>query len=542
MHVSASHELLSVFREYERTSTTVIDAYLSPLLRGYLERLAAAAARGRPAGAGDHALERRPDERRARPAATPPGRCCPDRPPARSAPRTPARCPGSDDVLSFDMGGTSCDVAVIDDGAVRQTSRAGDRRAGALQLPMVDVHTVGAGGGSIALGRRRRRAARRPAVRGRRARAGLLRARRRRSRPSPTPTCCSATSAPDAPLAGGVRLDPAPPSARSRTLGRRARAGRRGDRGGIVRVADEEMLRALRVVTVERGIDPRGYALVAFGGAGPDARRAARRAARHRAGALPARRRRAVRARARDGRPPPRRRAQRAAERGATIADGRARAMPSRELAGEAARAGCPSRASRPTTTCATRARPSSWRSSRRPDAGVASCASASSRRTQSATATPTRDGELELVNVRVAAIERRRTRRRRRRRRRSAAAQRQPPRALRRRAARDRGAAGPPAPGERVAGPAVCELPEATVVVPPGWARPRRRRTAPARRWSARVSAQPRPRHAAGAGRRLRAVCEEMGAVLVRAAHSANIKERRDASTALFDCGRRRW
>ena len=87
------------------------------------------------------------------------------------------RLSGSDRVLSFDMGGTSCDVAVIDDGVVRQSSEQ-EIAGRALQLPMVDVHTVGAGGGSIAWARRRRRAARRPAFGGRGAGPGGLRTRR----------------------------------------------------------------------------------------------------------------------------------------------------------------------------------------------------------------------------------------------------------------------------------------------------------------------------------------------------------------------------
>ncbi|MGH2979723.1 MAG: hydantoinase/oxoprolinase family protein, partial [Solirubrobacterales bacterium] len=148
VHVSASHDLLAVFREYERTSTTVIDAYLSPLLAGYLDQLCRRAAEAglpepeimrsnggltSPAEAGRHAAW----AVLSGPAAG-----------AVGAARTGALS-GSDHVLSFDMGGTSCDVAVIDDGVVRQSSEQeiGGRP---LQLPMVDVHTVGAGGGSVA--------------------------------------------------------------------------------------------------------------------------------------------------------------------------------------------------------------------------------------------------------------------------------------------------------------------------------------------------------------------------------------------------------
>ncbi len=98
---------------------------------------------------------------------------------------------GERDVLCFDMGGTSCDVCLIDDSQVAETAER--TIAGRpLALPALDIHTVGAGGGSIAW--RDPGGALRvgPGLRGRRSRARLLRARRPRSRRSPTPTCCSA--------------------------------------------------------------------------------------------------------------------------------------------------------------------------------------------------------------------------------------------------------------------------------------------------------------------------------------------------------------
>jgi N-methylhydantoinase A len=266
LHVSASHELVSVFREYERTSTTVIDAYLSPLLRGYLDRLATqATASGLP----------EPEIMRSSGGLT--GAAEAGRHAAWTVLSGPAAgavgaahagaLSGRADLLSFDMGGTSCDVAVIDDGDVRSASE--QSIAGRpIQLPMVDVHTVGAGGGSIGWADA----------------GGALRAGPRSAGAVPGPACYgrggrepTVTDAnlvlgylgTDAPLAGGIRLD--------RGAAERALEGLAGELGldvertaqGIVRVADEEMLRALRVATVERGVDPRRYALVAFGGAGP---------------------------------------------------------------------------------------------------------------------------------------------------------------------------------------------------------------------------------------------------------------------------------
>src|SRR6201996_4834888 len=147
LHVSASHEVLPRFREYERASTTAIDAYLSPLLGRYLGRLEEATdAAGIPApqvmlSSGGVA----PAEEAARAGAWS----------VLSAPAGGAvgagllaRLSGDGNALGFDMGGPSCDVCVVEDGAVR---RSDSRTIGGrpIQLPTVDVHTVGAGGGSI---------------------------------------------------------------------------------------------------------------------------------------------------------------------------------------------------------------------------------------------------------------------------------------------------------------------------------------------------------------------------------------------------------
>ncbi|MBK5221243.1 MAG: hydantoinase/oxoprolinase family protein, partial [Thermoleophilia bacterium] len=147
LHVSASHEVLPRFREYERCSTTAIDAYLTPLLARYLGQLGeASAAGGLPQplvmqSSGGVA----PAEEAARA-----GAWSVLSGPAGGAVGAGllARASGDGNALGFDMGGTSCDICVIDDGEVRRTeSRVIGGRT--IQLPMVDVHTVGAGGGSI---------------------------------------------------------------------------------------------------------------------------------------------------------------------------------------------------------------------------------------------------------------------------------------------------------------------------------------------------------------------------------------------------------
>ena len=264
-HVSASHEVLPAFREYERCSTTVIDAYLSPLLGRYLSRLTEACReRGLP----------EPEVMRSS------GGTADSSEAARSGAWSVLSGPAGGAVgaavlasaagghaIGLDMGGTSCDVCVVEGGEVRRTD-AREIAGRPIQLPMVDVHTVGAGGGSI----------------GWRDQGGALRVgpHSAGSEPGPAsygrggtePTVTDANLmlgylAPDSSLAGGVALD--------REAARRSIAALGDELGlseieaaeGIIRVANQEMVRALRVVTVERGIDPRGFALLPFGGAGP---------------------------------------------------------------------------------------------------------------------------------------------------------------------------------------------------------------------------------------------------------------------------------
>ena len=266
LHVSLSHEVVGTFREYERAATTEIDAALSPLLAGYLGRLARQTDREglpRPAimqsngglidleGAAAHAAWTV--------LSGPAG--------GAAGAAFVARATGQRNALCFDMGGTSCDVCVVDDGAVQEQGN-GEIAGRPVALPMLAVHTVGAGGGSIAW----------------RDPGGALRVGPRSAGADPGPACYGRGGqeptvtdanlllgylAADAPLAGEVRLDR---DAAERAIGRLA-----AELGldpldcaeGIRHVAGAEMVRALRVVTVERGVDPRRYALLAFGGAGP---------------------------------------------------------------------------------------------------------------------------------------------------------------------------------------------------------------------------------------------------------------------------------
>jgi N-methylhydantoinase A len=266
VHVSLSHEAVGTFREYERAATTEVDAALSPLLAAYLRRLVQ---RTKDEGLPTPAIMQSSggladiDVATAHAALTvlsgPAGG-------AAAAALLAARC-DEPDLLCFDMGGTSCDVCVVEGGTVRE---AAGREVGGrpLALPMVDIHTVGAGGGSI----------------GWRDAGGALRVGPHSAGAEPGPACYgrggtepTVTDAnlvlghldPDEPLAGGVELDE---RAAHTAVGALADdLGLSADEcaAGIVRVANAEMVRAMRVMTVERGVDPRDFALLAFGGAGP---------------------------------------------------------------------------------------------------------------------------------------------------------------------------------------------------------------------------------------------------------------------------------
>ena len=179
VHVSTSHETAGVFREYERLATTVVDAALSPLLARYLARLTERTGDG---GLPEPEVMLSSGGVADASAAAAHGSWTVLSGPAGGAVAAAraARLADAEGAVGLDMGGTSCDVSLVLEGRVAVT---GGREVGgrALALPMVDVHTVGAGGGSIAW--RDAGGALRvgPAQRGRRPRPGVLRARRRAS-------------------------------------------------------------------------------------------------------------------------------------------------------------------------------------------------------------------------------------------------------------------------------------------------------------------------------------------------------------------------
>jgi N-methylhydantoinase A len=253
-HVVASHEVAPEFREYERASTTVADAYLAGVTGRYLRALAEAC---RDADLPEPLVMRSSggvvslEEGAAHPSTIlvsgPAGGVV--------GAAQLARLAGYPNAISLDIGGTSTDVCLIEDGAAtRSTERV---VAGfPIRLPTVDIETVGAGGGSIVWVDA----------------GGALRVGPHSSGAWPGPACYgrggTEPTVTDAnllldrlprELAGGLELDR---DAAARALGDI-------DPRHAVAVANAEMLRALRLVSVERGSDPRGFALIAFGGAGP---------------------------------------------------------------------------------------------------------------------------------------------------------------------------------------------------------------------------------------------------------------------------------
>ncbi|QLD84570.1 hydantoinase/oxoprolinase family protein [Natronomonas halophila] len=269
--VSVSHEVLPAFREYERTSTTVVDAYVRPAIDSYLGRLTERATEaGIPAprvmqsngGIAD------PETVRKRavttvlsgPAAGVVG--------AKASAERAVDGEAFDGVVTFDMGGTSSDVSLVRDGEIARTTDA-EIDGLPIAMPMVDVNTVGSGGGSIAWVDA----------------GGALRVGPESAGADPGPACYGSGGGKptvtdanvvlgyigaDAALGGEVSLDVE--AARDVLAELADEAGLDSAQEaaeGVYRVANANMTRAIRSVTIERGYDPREFGLVAFGGAGP---------------------------------------------------------------------------------------------------------------------------------------------------------------------------------------------------------------------------------------------------------------------------------
>ncbi len=261
------HEVAPEFREYERMSTAVVNAYLGPVMRGYIERLgerlAALGLRAAPyltqSNGGVIGFAQ---------AARLPVRTILSGPSTGvMAAQAVGRAAGLPDLITFDMGGTSTDVALLQGGVCGLTNEA-VVHGYPIKAPMLDIHTVGAGGGSIAYVDS----------------GGLLKVGPRSAGAFPGPVCydkgntdATVTDAnvvlqtlnPTHLLGGrmAVRQDLA--QAAVQRLADQLGLGLMQTAQGILSVVTANMARAIRVVSVQRGHDPRDYTLAAFGGAGP---------------------------------------------------------------------------------------------------------------------------------------------------------------------------------------------------------------------------------------------------------------------------------
>ena len=259
--VSRSSDVLPEYKEYERGITTWLNAYVGPLVQRYLRRLASEVAPAElsimQSSAGTTEAEQAGRRAVHLLLSGPAG--------GLMGARFIGRQAGCERLLTFDMGGTSTDVALIEDD-IRLTNE-GHIGEFPVLVPMVDMHTIGAGGGSIASLDA----------------GGLLQVGPESAGASPGPACYgrggqlpTVTDAnlilgrlrPEAFLGGGMALDPAAARAAMAPLAEGLGCGLEQAAEGIVRLANEHMAQALRVISVQRGVDPRDFTLMSFGGAG----------------------------------------------------------------------------------------------------------------------------------------------------------------------------------------------------------------------------------------------------------------------------------
>jgi N-methylhydantoinase A len=267
IHISLSSEILPEYREYERTATTVINAYVAPMMAGYLNRLEGEVAPRTLAvmqsNGGIISASRAGREAARTVLSGPAGGVV--------GAMYIANLAGVEDIITFDMGGTSTDVALCL-GELPATSE-GEIAGLPLRLPIIDIHTVGAGGGSLATVDP----------------GGALQVGPRSAGAVPGPACYGAagqraaeqTTVTDANLVlgrldadhflgGAMRLDEG--AAGDVLLDLSAPLGAESTvhaAWGVIQVANANIERAIRRISVERGHDPRLFTLVAFGGAGP---------------------------------------------------------------------------------------------------------------------------------------------------------------------------------------------------------------------------------------------------------------------------------
>jgi N-methylhydantoinase A len=266
--ISVSHEVAPIWREYERASTTIADAYLKPLMRRYVASLTDSLA-----GAGLTSswtiMKSNGGAMLAAAAAEHPIQTAQSGPAGGMlAAAALGRQAGEPDLLTLDMGGTSADVGIIQGGGQKHTTEYEIEWGIPAAIPLIDIKSIGAGGGSIAWLDK----------------GGFLSVGPQSAGASPGPACYgyggtqpTVTDAnlvlgrldPAYFLGGRMRLDIAKAEAALAALAAQAKMTVVDLASSIVEIANENMASAIKMVSIERGHDPRRFALIAFGGAGP---------------------------------------------------------------------------------------------------------------------------------------------------------------------------------------------------------------------------------------------------------------------------------
>lgn len=267
MFLSLSSEVAPEFREYERLSTTVVNAFLGPVMQRYIgrldERLRDGGLRVAP-----HLTQSNGGVIGFETAARLPVRTLLSGPSTGVvAAQAIAETAGFDKLITFDMGGTSSDVALLEDRVCKRTGEA-EVHGYPIKAPMLDIHTVGAGGGSIAMVDS----------------GGHLKVGPESAGADPGPACYgkggtepTVTDAnvvlqilnPVEILGGRMRVERDLAAEAIQGLADQLDMGLHETAQGIISVATANMAKAIRVISVQRGHDPRDYALMAFGGGGP---------------------------------------------------------------------------------------------------------------------------------------------------------------------------------------------------------------------------------------------------------------------------------
>ncbi|MEJ8567857.1 hydantoinase/oxoprolinase family protein [Elongatibacter sediminis] len=267
--ISISSDVVPEMQEYERTETTVVNSYVRPEVSRYINNLQQSLEERMGDGVQLSILRSDGGLASSRAAADSPVNLLLSGPAGGVAGAIWfASRAGHDDVLTFDMGGTSTDVALIQNAQarIRRETRVGDVT---VRAPSVDVRTVGAGGGSIAFVPELTKALRvGPDSAG--------------AEPGPAaymkggtePTVCDANVVlgylpSDVQLGGAMAIDKEAAEAAVQKIADAMGIGLMEAAEGIIKIVNESMFGALRLVSVEQGFDPRDFALVAFGGAGP---------------------------------------------------------------------------------------------------------------------------------------------------------------------------------------------------------------------------------------------------------------------------------